>query len=49
MTPNSSDFNTVHPHKNLPVMLDGKLLGSIDPSNSDMLVKQLRAIKVLQK
>ena len=39
MIPTLSDFSVVHPHKNLPIVLDGKLLGSIDPKNSELLVK----------
>jgi hypothetical protein len=45
MNPISSDFGLVYPVKCLPVMLDGKLLGYVDPKISHQVVNQLRAIK----
>lgn len=46
MSPISSDFGLIFPQNYLPVMLDGKLLGYIDPKIANHFVNQLRAIKV---
>jgi DNA-directed RNA polymerase I subunit RPA2 len=48
MHPISSDFGLVYPHRYLPVVLDGKVLGYIDPKQAPELVKSLRALKIQQ-
>ena len=42
MEPIGSDFNVIYPSNFLPVMLDGKLVGYVDPKISVSLVKKLR-------
>lgn len=49
MNPVSSDFGLVHPYNYIPVVLDGKLVGSIDPVMSSNFVKSLRFIKIQQQ
>lgn len=49
MNPVASDFGLVHPHDYLPVVLDGKLLGSVDPKMAANLVQSLRLIKIQQQ
>ncbi len=48
MHPVSSDFGLVYPHRYLPVILDGKLLGYVDPKQAPELVRSLRALKIQQ-
>ena len=48
MSPVGSDFGIVYPQKYLPVMLDGKLMGYVEPKLAPYLVKSLRAIKIIQ-
>jgi DNA-directed RNA polymerase I subunit RPA2 len=42
-----SDFGLIYPHKYLPVVLDGRLMGYVDPKIAPHLVKSLRAIKII--
>lgn len=46
MHPISSDFGLVYPHRYLPVILDGKVLGYVDPKQAPELVRSLRALKI---
>ena len=46
MHPISTDFGLIYPYKYLPVMLDGILMGYIDPSIANTFVKSLRALKI---
>ena len=46
MNPVDSDFGLVFPYKYLPIMLNGKLMGYIDPKLAPDLVKNLRGIKI---
>jgi hypothetical protein len=46
MNPISSDFGLVHPHNYIPIVLDGKMMGSISPEMSHNLVHSLRFIKI---
>jgi hypothetical protein len=46
MNPVSSDFGMVQPYNYIPLMLDGKLLGSVDLKVADNLVNSLRQIKI---
>ena len=48
MSPINSDFGLVYPCNCLPVTLDGKLMGYIDPKMANHLVSSLRAIKIMQ-
>lgn len=48
MHPISSDFGLVYPHRYLPVVLDGKILGYVDPKQAPELVRSLRALKIQQ-
>lgn len=48
MNPISSDFGLVYPYKHLPILLDGKLMGYVDPKIAQDVVKNLRAIKIMQ-
>ena len=48
MSPITSDFGLIYPHKYIPIMLDGKLMGFVDPNLAPQLVKSLRAIKIMQ-
>jgi DNA-directed RNA polymerase I subunit RPA2 len=48
MHPVSTDFNLVYPYRYLPVMLDGVLMGYIDPKLAPEFVKSLRALKIQQ-
>ena len=43
-----TDFNLVYPDTFLPVMLDGVLLGSVDPKLAPHMVNSLRLLKVRQ-
>ena len=47
MNPLGTDFGLIYPDKYLPVMLDGKLMGYVDPKLAPYLVKSLRAIKII--
>ena len=47
MCPIGSDFAMTFPQNFLPVLLDGKLLGYVDPKLSRNLVQSLRSLKVL--
>ena len=47
MSPIGSDFGLIYPHNFLPVVLDGRLMGFVDPKMSQSLVKSLRAIKIM--
>lgn len=44
--PISSDFGLIYPYKYLPIMLDGILIGYIDPALAVEFVKSLRALKI---
>lgn len=46
MHPISSDFGLIYPHKYLPVILDGTILGYIAPKEAPELVRSLRALKI---
>jgi len=46
MNPIQTDFSLVYPHNHLNIMLDGKLMGVVDPKLASHLVNQLRAIKI---
>ena len=48
MNPLGSDFGLLYPQNYLPVVLDGKLMGSVDPKIATELVRNLRAIKIMQ-
>jgi len=48
MNPIGSDFGLIYPNKYMPVVLDGRLMGYVDPKIAPHLVKSLRAIKILQ-
>jgi len=48
MSPISSDFGLIYPHKYIPVVLDGRVMGYIDPNLAPKLVNSLRAIKIMQ-
>ena len=48
MSPIGSDFGLVFPCGFLPVTLDGKLMGYLDPKLADQMVSSLRAIKIMQ-
>lgn len=48
MSPVGSDFATLYPADWLPVMLDGRLMGYIDPSQAERLVHSLRVLKIQQ-
>ena len=43
-----TDFNVVHPINFLPVMLDGVLLGYVDPQIAPNFVQSMRQIKITQ-
>lgn len=49
MNPIGSDFGLIYPHKYIPVVLDGKLLGYVDPKIAPHLVNSLRAIKIISE
>jgi hypothetical protein len=42
----SSDFGLIYPYKYLPVILDGIVLGYVDPKNGAHMVKALRTLKI---
>jgi len=44
----TTDFDLIYPYKYLPVILNGVILGYIDPVNAPQFVKSLRALKVQQ-
>ena len=46
MHPVHSDFGLIYPYKYLPILLDGILLGYIDPKQAPTFVKALRALKI---
>ena len=46
MSPLGSDFGLIYPHKYIPVVLDGRVMGYIDPNIAPKLVNSLRAIKI---
>ena len=48
MNPIGSDFGMIYPSNFLPVMLDGKLLGYVDPKIAVQLVSKLRRLKIAQ-
>jgi DNA-directed RNA polymerase I subunit RPA2 len=48
MNPIGTEFGLIYPSKYLPIMLDGKLMGYVDPKVAPYLVKSLRAIKIIQ-
>ena len=48
MNPISTDFNIVFPANYLPIVLDGVVLGYVEPQIAIHLVNSLRAIKVQQ-
>lgn len=48
MHPVGTDFDLVYPYRYLPVLLNGVLLGYIDPNIAPQLVKSLRALKIQQ-
>ena len=43
-----SDFNLVYPVNFLPIVLDGILLGYVDPKLAPYMVHQLRLLKIKQ-
>lgn len=49
MNPVSSDFGLVHPHNYIPIVMDGKLMGSISPEMAPNMVQSLRFIKIQQE
>jgi hypothetical protein len=42
----SSDFGLIYPYRYLPVVLDGIILGYVDPKNANKFVKALRILKI---
>jgi hypothetical protein len=48
MNSNQTDFNLVYPINFLPVVLDGVVLGYVDPKIASHMVKSLRSIKIRQ-
>ena len=46
MSPIGSDFAVLYPTDWLPIMLDGRLMGYIDPSHADRFVHSLRVLKI---
>ena len=48
MQPVQTDFNVIQPINFLPVMLDGVLLGYLDPKVAIDFSNSLRAIKIRQ-
>jgi hypothetical protein len=42
----SSDFGLIYPYRYLPVVLDGIVLGYVDPKNAPAMVKALRTLKI---
>jgi DNA-directed RNA polymerase I subunit RPA2 len=48
MEPIGSDFGMIYPSNFLPIMLDGKLIGYVDPKISVTLVTKLRRLKIAQ-
>ncbi len=46
MQPIGSDLGYIYPQSHLPVVLDGKLLGYIDPNKTIKFVKKLREYKI---
>jgi hypothetical protein len=42
----SSDFGLIYPYRYLPVVLDGIVLGYVDPKHAQELVKALRTLKI---
>ena len=48
MNSNQTDFNLVYPVNFLPVVLDGIVLGYVDPKLAKYMVQSLRSIKMMQ-
>jgi len=48
MCPIGSDFGMVYPQNYLPVLLDGKLMGYVDPKIAKKMVHSLRSLKIAQ-
>ena len=48
MQSQQTDFNLIYPVDFLPVMLDGVLLGYVDPKLAPSLVNRLRYLKMKQ-
>lgn len=48
MNPVQTDFNLVYPSHFLPVVLDGMVMGYLEPKLANNFVKSLRAIKIQQ-
>ena len=48
MQPVQTDFNVVQPINFLPILLDGVLLGHIDPKMAQDFSNSLREIKIRQ-
>jgi hypothetical protein len=46
MHPISTDFGLIYPYKYLPVLLDGVVMGYVDPIVAPNLIKSLRALKI---
>ena len=44
----SSDFGLIYPYRYLPVVLDGIVLGYVDPKHAQEMVKALRTLKIQQ-
>ena len=48
MQPTQTDFNVIQPVNFLPVLLDGVLLGYVDPRQANDFSNSLREIKIRQ-
>ena len=48
MEPIGTDFGMIYPSNFLPIMLDGKLLGYVDPKIAVSFVTKLRRLKIAQ-
>jgi len=46
MNPVQTDFNLIYPSHFLPVVLDGMVMGYLEPKLANNFVKSLRAIKI---
>lgn len=49
MHPITTDFGLVYPYRYLPVLLDGVIVGYVDPDQAPVFVKSLRALKIQQR
>ena len=49
MNPVSTDFGVTYPSNFLPVVLDGRLMGYIEPALAPLLVQNLRGLKISQQ